>query len=304
MGDEAKLENSDAICRSSVTCVRMVATHSWSTGLKWLAAVGMHAAQVLRGQLNRRQRILDFVRHLPGHFGPGFDAMRALELLALTLELGRHAVEVLDEPPQLVGRSSRRFRASRSPREMRRVARVEPVDRIGDALGHRVAQPAPARMNSSAPSSMRRLSVAICASISCCRDVQWDGQDRARCWPPTSSGVAATRYSADVPTRSCATADGHVLAAAPRGRRSAGVRVGSDPRQTDFVRSSPSVGAFEDIRVLVDEPAHPDHQVVVEADVELRLRDQILDDASCARTRCASPRAPRWSASRRPRSCA
>ena len=31
VGDEAKFEKSDAICRSSLTCARIVATHSWST---------------------------------------------------------------------------------------------------------------------------------------------------------------------------------------------------------------------------------------------------------------------------------
>ena len=89
-----------------------------------LAAVGVHAAQVLGVELNRRQRVLDFVRHLPGHLGPRLEAVRALELAALPLQLGRHLVEVLDQPAQLVGRRRDATRTSKSPRAMRRVARV------------------------------------------------------------------------------------------------------------------------------------------------------------------------------------
>ena len=45
-----------------------------------LALVGMHAEEVLGGQLDRRQRVLDLVRHLARHLGPGFEPVRALEL--------------------------------------------------------------------------------------------------------------------------------------------------------------------------------------------------------------------------------
>ena len=50
----------------------------------------------------RCQRVLDLVRHLARHFGPGLEAMRALQLLALALEIGSHMIEVGDQPAKLV----------------------------------------------------------------------------------------------------------------------------------------------------------------------------------------------------------
>ena len=66
-------------------------------------SIGMHAVQVLGIELNRRQRVLDFVRHLPRHFRPRLESVRALELAALPLELSGHPVEVLHQTPQFVG---------------------------------------------------------------------------------------------------------------------------------------------------------------------------------------------------------
>ena len=103
IGDEPKLENSDAICRSSRTCVRIVSTQLSSTGESGCAAILVHAPQVLGRELDRRQRVLDVVRDLPRHLGPGLEAVRALELAALALQLAGHAVERLDEALQLVG---------------------------------------------------------------------------------------------------------------------------------------------------------------------------------------------------------
>ena len=80
----------------------MVATQSWSTGLERFAAVGVYASQVFGIELNRSERVLDLVRNLPRHLRPGFEPVRPLELTALTLQIGGHAVERFDEPAQLV----------------------------------------------------------------------------------------------------------------------------------------------------------------------------------------------------------
>ena len=58
---------------------------------------------MLRVQLNRRQRVLDVVRDLTRHVGPRREPVRALELDALALQIGGHAVEGLDQPAELVG---------------------------------------------------------------------------------------------------------------------------------------------------------------------------------------------------------
>jgi hypothetical protein len=67
-------------------------------GGQWSAAIDVHALRVLGGELNGRQRVLDVVRHLPRHVGPRFEALRVLEFAALALQVGRHLVEVLDQP--------------------------------------------------------------------------------------------------------------------------------------------------------------------------------------------------------------
>ena len=90
-----------------------------------LAAIVVHAPQVLGRQLDRRQRVLDVVRDLPRHVGPRLEAVRALELAALALQVGRHAVEVLDQPPAArrpMRGDDARARGRRAA--MRRVARV------------------------------------------------------------------------------------------------------------------------------------------------------------------------------------
>ena len=58
---------------------------------------------------------------------------------ALALEVGRHPVEVLDQPPQLVGRRGGDARVEVAAGDAPRGAR-EAVHRVGDALGHPVAE--------------------------------------------------------------------------------------------------------------------------------------------------------------------
>ena len=107
-------------------------------GRQRLTAVVVHPQQVLGRQLNRRQRVLDVVRHLSGHLGPRFEAVRPLELAALPLQVGSHPVERLDEAPELVGRRDGNPRVEIAMRDATRCAR-EPVHRVRNALGHRVA---------------------------------------------------------------------------------------------------------------------------------------------------------------------
>ena len=79
------------------------------------------------------------MRNLTRHVGPGFQSLRAFEIGALTLEIGCHLIEVLDEPPEFVrgGRGNPRVEvaASDSPR-----GACESTDRIGDPFGHPVPE--------------------------------------------------------------------------------------------------------------------------------------------------------------------
>ena len=62
----------------------------------------------------------------------------AFELDALALQVGRHAVERFDQPPELVGRGREDARIEIAARDA--AGRVhQPVDRIGNALGHPIA---------------------------------------------------------------------------------------------------------------------------------------------------------------------
>ena len=101
-----------------------------------LAAIGMDAAQVLGRQLNRGQRILDFVRHLTCHLGPRFEAVGPLELSSLRFQFRRHAVEGFHQPPQFIRRSNGDLGIEVAACD----AAGRPgqsADWIGDALGHR-----------------------------------------------------------------------------------------------------------------------------------------------------------------------
>ncbi len=78
--------------------------------------------------------------HLARHVGPGFQALRPFELGALPLEIGRHAIEILDQTAQLIGGRRRDTRVEIAARDAAGRAR-QAVDRVGNALGHPVAQP-------------------------------------------------------------------------------------------------------------------------------------------------------------------
>ena len=98
----------------------------------------MHAAQVLGIQLNGRERVLDVVCHLPCHVRPRGQAVGSLQFLPLALQVGRHLVEGLDQPPQFVGRGRQHARIEIAAGNAPGGAH-QPVDGIGDALGHVVA---------------------------------------------------------------------------------------------------------------------------------------------------------------------
>ena len=76
---------------------------------------------------------------LSRHVGPGFESLRAFELTALTFEILGHAIEVVDQAAELVGSGRDDTRIEIPARNPSRRPR-EPIDRIGDPLGHRIAQ--------------------------------------------------------------------------------------------------------------------------------------------------------------------
>src|SRR5947209_6133699 len=90
---------------------------------------------MFRGELDRRERILDLVRDLPRHFGPRLEPVRALELVPLGLQLGGHAVEGIDEAPQFVRGPYGNPRVEVAAGDAAGRAR-ELADRIGDPLRH------------------------------------------------------------------------------------------------------------------------------------------------------------------------
>ena len=103
-----------------------------SVAAKSAPPVGVDAPQVLGGELDRRQRVLDLVGHLARHLGPGGQPVAALEVAPLPVQVAGHLVEGLDQVAQLVLAR----RASRAPRgrraAMRRVASVR--SRIGPEM--------------------------------------------------------------------------------------------------------------------------------------------------------------------------
>ena len=104
-------------------------------GRQRTAAIDVHAACVLGRQLNGREWVLDVVRDLPCHAGPGFQPLRPLELGALPLQLFRHAVEIADQPPQLVARCGHDARVEIAARDPPCRAR-QAVHGVGNPLGH------------------------------------------------------------------------------------------------------------------------------------------------------------------------
>ena len=191
VGDEAKLENSAEICRSSRTCDRIDVDALVEHRRQRAAAIEVDAPRVLGRQLNRRQRILDVVRDLPRHVGPGLEPLRALELGALPLQVVGHAVEVLDQPPQLVRRRGGDARVEIAARDAPRRAR-QPVHRVGDALGHPVAErrrrAARTAPTPTAPAGRARRSAARSPGCrSGCGTVTMPSR------PPVRTGAAASR---------------------------------------------------------------------------------------------------------------
>ena len=162
----------------------------------------MHAAQVLGGQLDRRQRVLDFVRDLPRHLGPGLEPVRPFELRALRLQLGRHAVERVDQAPQLVGGLTA-ICASKSPRAMRRVARVS--RRTGSAMRSAIDSPiAGAEQDEEQRGEVNAAIEIVDLALDVALPVgERHGQDRVL-RPPARTGAAAIVYGT-VPIRSSPT---------------------------------------------------------------------------------------------------
>ncbi len=101
--------------------------------------IQIHTLRVLGGQLDRRQRVLDVVRDLARHVGPGLEALGPFELDPLPLEILGHPVEVPDQPSQLVGCGGGHPRVQIAARDQLGGAR-QPVDRIGDPLRHPIAE--------------------------------------------------------------------------------------------------------------------------------------------------------------------
>ena len=69
---------------------------------KGAIGVLMDMLEVFRGQLNRCQRVLDVMRHLARHVGPCLQFVRPPQFGSLFAQRHRHAVEVVDQPPQFV----------------------------------------------------------------------------------------------------------------------------------------------------------------------------------------------------------
>ena len=109
-------------------------------------------------ELNRRQRVLDFVCDLPRHLGPRFErCVRSssprwrCRSAAMLLNASTSRRSSSDEVAAM--------RASRSPRAMRLRAR-QAIDWIGDSLCHRVAEASAGEDEEQAASSARRSSVS------------------------------------------------------------------------------------------------------------------------------------------------
>ena len=99
----------------------------------------MYAQQVLGTQLNRRQRVLDVVGDLPGHVGPGGQAVGAFQFRPLTLEVGHHAVEGLDQLPQFIRRRDEHPHVELALRDAAGRA-GQAANRVGHAFGGSIAE--------------------------------------------------------------------------------------------------------------------------------------------------------------------
>src|SRR4029453_17351192 len=103
------------------------------------AGVAVDALQVLRRELNRCQGVLDLVSHLARHLRPGRQAITALELPPLPVEVAGHLVEGFDEGEELVSARRGDARIEVPPRDTLRGAR-EIAQRPRDAARHGVGE--------------------------------------------------------------------------------------------------------------------------------------------------------------------
>ena len=194
--------------------------------------VAADPAQVLRRELDRRERVLHLVRHLARHLRPGGQAVAALEVAALAVEVAGHLVEGLDErrcsSSRLVGGHARRQVALGDAPGGRR----ERADRARDAAGHASGRAArPGRRNTSeasrivrSRSSHRRLHLALARGPAGSRGRPGFGRRGAR-------GTEATRYEKP-PMRSVRSADGLALEHERAVDRARDARAPAGPRRT------------------------------------------------------------------------
>ena len=209
--------------------------------------------------------------------------------VALRLELGRHAVEGVDQPPQLVGRRDGDVRVEIAARDAPRRAR-QPADRIGDALGHRqpdagAEQDEEQRRQVDAAIELVDLALDLALPVG-----ERHGQDR-RSRPPARTGAAAIMYGnvADAiladEARQPLQRDRAIDVVGRPGRQQPG-------REQVALARRDELGAVEDVDVLIDHLADPDHHVVARrrepfgAAAQQRVR--LLDDA--LRDRCGARR--------------
>ena len=157
---------------------------------EWPPFVGVNAQEMLGGQLNRRERILDLMGDLPRHLGPRLEPVRALELDALGLELASHAVERVHQAAQLVDRSHGNAGVEIAAGDALRRS-GQPPDRVGNAFGERQPMAAPRRMKQRTARWTPRSRSSISRSMSRCRRAA--GTVRIPSRSAARTGVAAMR---------------------------------------------------------------------------------------------------------------
>ena len=203
--------------------------------------------------------------------------MRPFELGPLPLEVRGHAVEGLDQPPQLVGRgrgdSGVEVAARDAPRRPRQT-----IDRIGDALGHRVADAGAAedeQQRGEQHPSIQRVDLLLDLPLPRGQrhgeDAQLPDGQRRRGDQILECADALSRDERRFVAQAKGAVDlGRRARRQQAGREQIALARGEQPR------------AHEDVHVLIDQPADPDHQVVVDAQALLRgaWRHEVLDHAA------------------------
>ena len=166
-----------------------------SVAAKSTPPVAPDAPQVLGRELDRRERVLHLVRHLAGHLGPGGQAVAALEVAPLAVQVAGHLVEGLDQPLQLVLAGGADAGGEVALRDAAG-GLGELADGAGDAPGHRLGeQRRPGRRRRPRPGG-------------------WCGRGPPP-WPPPRAG-ARPGAARGCPARRCPAA----RAPTPPGRRS------------------------------------------------------------------------------------